>query len=195
MDVYGNTTNVIEEEQAVPGNNLYLTIDSKLQKVAEDSLKHALEEIQKGGGEFKSQWGGNYKFGINKKKGRPYINATSGSVVAIDVKTGELLALANYPAYDPNLFSTGISNTDWVSLFPENEEDPLAPRPLYNIAIQTAIQPGSTFKMVTALAALEKGLSPDKTIRDMGYVDIGTERFGCWIWHSHRGYSWFSKSI
>lgn len=185
VDVYGNTTNVIEEEQAVPGNNLYLTIDSKLQKVAEDSLKHALEEIQKGG-EFKSQWG-NYKFGINKKKGRPYINATSGSVVAIDVKTGELLALANYPAYDPNLFSTGISNTDWVSLFPENEEDPLAPRPLYNIAIQTAIQPGSTFKMVTALAALEKGLSPDKTIRDMGYVDIGTERFGCWIWHSHRG--------
>ncbi len=49
----------------------------------------------------------------------------------------------------------------------------MAPRPLYNIAIQTAIQPGSTFKMVTALAALENGLSPNKTIRDMGYVDVG----------------------
>ncbi len=185
VDVQGNTTKVIDEKQAVPGNNIYLTIDGKLQKVAEDSLKHALEEIQKGG-TFKSKWG-DYKFGINRSKGRPYINATSGSVVAIDVKTGELLALANYPAYDPNLFATGISDSDWVSLFPENEDDPLAPRPLYNIAIQTAIQPGSTFKMVPALAALEKGLSPNKTIRDMGYIDIGTKRFGCWIWHSYRG--------
>ncbi|MCF6460593.1 penicillin-binding transpeptidase domain-containing protein [Clostridium sp. Cult3] len=185
VDVYGNTTNVIDEEQAMPGNNIYLTIDSKLQQVAEDSLKHALEEIQKGG-TFESKWG-NYKFGINRKKGRPYVNATSGSVVAIDVKTGELLALANYPAYDPNLFSTGISSSDWVSLFPENEEDLLAPRPLYNIAIQTAVQPGSTFKMVTALAALEKGFSPTKTIRDMGRVDIGVKTFGCWLWNSHGG--------
>ena len=185
VDVLGNTTNVIDEEKPVPGNNIYLTMDLKLQKVAEDSLKETLEQIQKGG-TFESKWG-NYKFGTNRKKGRPYVNATSGSVVAIDVKTGELLTLANYPAYDPNLFSTGISNTDWISLFPENEEDLLAPRPLYNIAIQTAVQPGSTFKMVTALAALENGLSPNKTIRDMGYVDIGSKRFGCWIWNSHRG--------
>ena len=185
VDVLGNTTNIIDEEKPVPGNNIYLTMDLKLQEVAENALKHALEEIQKGG-TFESEWG-NYKFGTNRKKRRPYINATSGAVVAIDVKTGQLLALANYPAYDPNLFSTGISSTDWISLFPENEEDLLAPRPLYNIAIQTAVQPGSTFKMVTALAALEKGLSPNKTIRDMGYVDIGAKRFGCWIWNSNRG--------
>ena len=185
VDVYGNTTNVISEENAEPGDNIYLTIDSKLQKVARDSLKNALEEIQKGG-VFKSKWG-DYKFGINKKKNRPYIYATSGSVVAIDVKTGELLALENFPSYDPNLFSTGISNSDWLSLFPENEKDLLAPRPLYNIAIQTAIQPGSTFKMVTALTALEKGLSPNKTIRDMGYVDVGSDRFGCWLWNSYGG--------
>ena len=185
VDVLGNTTNVIEEEKAIPGNNLYLTIDLKLQKVAEDALKKALEQIQVGG-TFESQWG-DYKFGINRSKGRPYIYATSGAVVVTSVKTGELLAMANYPAYDPNLFATGISSTDWESLFPENEEDPLAPRPLYNIAIQTAIQPGSTYKMVTALAALEKGLSPTKTIRDMGKVDIGPESFGCWIWNSSRG--------
>lgn len=185
VDVLGNTTNVIDEKKAIPGNNIYLTLDSQLQKVAEENLKYALEEIQKGG-TFKSQWG-DYKFGTSRSKGRPYINATSGAVVVTDVKTGELLALANYPAYDPNLFSTGISSTDWASLFPENEEDLLAPRPLYNIAIQTAIQPGSTFKMVTALAALENGLSPTKTIRDMGYVDIGNQRFGCWLWNSRRG--------
>ncbi|NMA87050.1 MAG: penicillin-binding protein [Tissierellia bacterium] len=185
VDVYGNTTNVLTEENPKPGNNIYLTIDTELQKVARESLKHALEEIQKGGS-FKSKWG-DYKYGINKSKGRPYIYATSGAVVAIDVKTGELLAMENYPSYDPNLFSTGISNSDWLSLFPENEEDLLAPRPLYNIAIQTAVQPGSTFKMVTALAALEKGFPPTKTIRDMGYVDIGTSRIGCWIWNTYRG--------
>lgn len=185
VDVLGNTTKIINEKKAIPGNNLYLTIDAKLQKVAEDSLKRGLEGIRQGG-EFESKWG-NYKFGTNKKTGRPYVNATSGAMVAIDVKTGEVLALANYPSYDPNLFATGISSADWASLFPENEEDLLAPRPLYNIAIQTAIQPGSTFKMITGLAALEKGLSPTKTIRDMGHVDIGTQSFGCWLWNSHRG--------
>jgi len=185
VDVFGNTINVLDEEKATPGNNLYLTIDAKLQQVAEESLKYSLEQIQKGG-TYESKWG-NYKYGTNRKKGRPYVNATSGAVVAIDVKTGEVLALANYPAYDPNLFATGISSADWASLFPENEDDPLAPRPLYNIAIQTAIQPGSTYKMITGLAALEKGLSPNKTIRDMGYVEIGNKRFGCWLWNSHRG--------
>lgn len=184
VDVLGNRTSVLDEEKAIPGNNIYLTIDSNLQKTAQDSLKHALEEIQQGG-TFKSKWG-DYKFGISSSKGRPYINATSGAVVVTSVKTGEVLALTNYPAYDPNLFSTGISNSDWESLFPEDDADLLAPRPLYNIAIQTAIQPGSTFKMVTALAALEKGLDPNQAIRDMGYINIGSARFGCWIWNSNR---------
>jgi len=185
VDSLGNKTNVIDEEKSVPGNNINLTIDLDLQKVAENSLKYGLEQIQKGG-TFESKWG-NYKFGTSKSKKRPYIHATSGAVVVLNVKTGEVLALANYPAYDPNLFSTGISSSDWESLFPENEQDLLAPRPLYNIAIQSAIQPGSTFKMVTALAALEKGLSPKEMIRDMGYVEIGNSRFGCWIWNSNRG--------
>ena len=185
VDVLGNTTNVIDEEKAVPGNNIYLSIDLKLQKVTEDVLKRTLEAIQRGG-TFESKWG-NYKFGTNRKKGRPYVNATSGAVVVENVKTGEILALANYPAYDPNLFSTGISSTDWLSLMPENENDLLAPRPLYNIALQTAVQPGSTFKMITALAALENGFSPTRTIRDMGYVNIGQHTKGCWIWNSSRG--------
>ena len=184
VDVMGNTIKTVDEKKPIPGNNLYLTIDAELQKVAEESLKKTLEAIQKGG-TYESEWG-NYKFGTSKK-GRPYINATSGAVVALNVKTGEVLALANYPDYDPNLFATGISSADWESLFPENEKDLLAPRPLYNIALQTAIQPGSTYKMITALAALEKGLSPTRTITDMGYVDIGGEPFGCWIWNSRRG--------
>ncbi len=179
VDVLGNTIKVIKEEKAVPGNNVYLTIDAKLQQVAESALKQALEEIQKGG-EFKSKWG-NYDYKESFK------NATSGAVVAIDVKTGEVLALASYPAYDPNLFATGITEDDWESLMPKHPEDPLAPRPLYNIAIQTAIQPGSTFKMITALAALEAGIDPKTKIVDMGYLKLGNKTFGCWIWNDRRG--------
>lgn len=180
VDVVGNTTKVLKEERFLPGDNIYLTIDLKLQKVAEEALAKTLREISRGG-TYDSPWG-DYEFGIHRRKNRPYINATSGAVVAIDVKTGQVLAMASNPSYDPNLFSTGISNTDWLSLFPENEKDPLAPRPLYNVATQTAVQPGSIYKMVPALAALENGLSPDKKIRDMGYVDIGTDRFRCLIW-------------
>lgn len=179
VDVLGNTINVLDDEKATPGNNLYLTIDLELQKVAEDALKQAIEQIQKGG-EFQSKWG-NYKYS------KPYKNATSGSVVAIDVKTGEVLALANYPAYDPNLFATGISEEDWQSLMPEHDEDPLAPRPLYNIALQTAIQPGSIFKMITGLAAQERGIKASKKIYDYGYVEMGNKNFGCWLWNSNRG--------
>lgn len=185
VDVVGNTTNIIEEIKPVPGDNLYLSIDFKLQQVAEEAMKHTLEQLSTGG-MYESPWG-NYQFGIHNRKRRPYINATSGSVVVLDVKTGETLAMVSYPSYDPNLFSTGISNSDWLSLFPEEENNPLAPRPLYNIATQTAIQPGSTFKMVTGLAALEKGLNPLLKIRDMGYVTVGDRRFHCLIYTNTGG--------
>lgn len=180
VDVVGNTTNVIEEIKPVPGDNVYVTMDLKLQQVAEKALEQTLTKLQVGG-VYESSWG-DFQFGTSKSKGRPYINATSGAVVAIDVKTGQVVAMASYPSYDPNLFSTGISTTDWNSLFPENDKDPLAPRPLYNIATQTAVQPGSTFKMVTALAALEKGLDPNKKIKDMGFITIGNTPFRCLIW-------------
>lgn len=184
VDPLGNTIKEIGSEtvKAVPGDNVYLSIDLDLQKVAEDALEQTLLELQKGG-TFKSEWG-DFKFGT--KKGRPYKNAKSGAVVAIDVKTGQVLASASYPPYDPNLFSTGISSTDWSSLFPEDESDTLAPRPLYNIATQTAIQPGSIYKMLTGLTALEKGLSPNKKIRDMGYIEVGTDRFNCLAWTMSR---------
>lgn len=185
VDVLGNTTKVLDEKKPRPGDNVYLTLDLELQEIAEEALKKTLDKISTGG-VYDSKWG-DYQFGINKKKNKPYNNATSGAVVAIDVKTGDVLASASYPAYDPNLFATGISNTDWMSLFPENDKDPLAPRPLYNVATQTAVQPGSTFKMVTGLAALEKGLSPLKKIRDMGYVEIGDTRPACWIWNQSKG--------
>lgn len=184
VDVIGNTTKILSEIKSLPGKNIFLTLDIELQEKVENLLEYTLEKIRVGG-TYESPWG-DYKFGIDTKKKRPYENATSGATVVIDVKTGQVLAMASFPSYDPNLFATGISKADWLSLFPENEKDPLAPRPLYNIATQTSVQPGSVFKMVTALAALDKGLSPNKKIRDMGYVEFGRDRFPCWLWNQSK---------
>jgi len=140
-------------------------------------MQKALEEIRKGGS-FESKWG-DFDFD------HTYKNAYSGALVALDVNTGEVLAMVNYPSYDPNLFSSGISQEDWQSLLNESK-DLLAPRPLYNIAMLTAVQPGSTFKMVTALAALEKGISPTERIYCAGYMEIGSQTFGCWIWNMYK---------
>ena len=181
VDSRGNTSQVLEEVKPVPGDNIYLSIDYHLQKRAETALDDILGIIRSGG-TVNSPWG-DYSVVWSSDNNRPYINATSGAVMAVDVKTGEVLAMASYPSYDPNLFSTGISNADWEGLIPEDQENPLAPRPLYNVSTQTAIQPGSTFKMVTALAGLEKGLDPKLKINDMGYIEIGDTEFGCWLWN------------
>lgn len=174
----GKTIKSVSSQAPVPGNDLYLTIDSRLQKVAEESLKKGLEQIQVGG-TFESEWG-DFKFADQ------YKNAKSGALVALDVKTGEVLAMANYPSYDLNLFSTGISQEDWNTLLSDSK-NPLAPRPLYNIAMLSAIQPGSIFKMITSLAALEKGVNPNTTVYCSGTMEVGDRHFSCWIYNMFGG--------
>ncbi|NLB33621.1 MAG: penicillin-binding protein, partial [Tissierellia bacterium] len=168
----GKTIRSVSSQAPLPGDDVYLTIDNNLQKKAEEYLKKGLDEIREGG-VFESQWG---DFVFKDK----YENARSGALVALDVKTGEVLALANYPSYDLNLFATGISTEDWNSLLNESK-NPLAPRPLYNIAMLTAIQPGSTFKMITSLAALEKGVDPNTTVYCAGTMKVGDRYVSCWI--------------
>lgn len=184
VDSSGNTTGVIREEKPVAGKDVRLSIDVHLQKKAEESLATVLQQIRTGE-MYQSPWG-NFNYLTSKDKGGPYKNAYSGAVVVADVKTGQVLAMANYPSFDPNLFATGISSTAWESLKPKEEKNLLAPRPLYNIATQSAIQPGSIFKMVTASAALEKGLDPEMAIPDGGYVDVDGQIFGCWLWNQSR---------
>ena len=175
----GNMIESVDELAPVPGDDLYLTIDMRLQAKVEEVLEKGLKGIQTGE-DYQSEWG-NYKYFQG-----PFKNATSGAMVVLDVKTGETLALANYPAYDLNLFATGISTEDWNSLTTDSK-DLLAPRPLFNIALQTAIQPGSTFKMITALAALEKGINPNAQVYCAGKMEIGSRQFGCWIYNMYRG--------
>jgi penicillin-binding protein 2 len=99
---------------------------------------------------------------------------SAGSVV-MDCETGEILALASAPTFDPNLFVRGISNAAWADL----NEDPY--RPLANKATQGLYPPGSTYKMVVALAALEAGLvTPEETVNCPGHMEVGNRRFHCW---------------
>jgi penicillin-binding protein 2 len=99
----------------------------------------------------------------------------SASAVVIDVTNGDIVALASSPGFDPNSFVFGISSAEWKGLM----ED--AYRPLANKAVSGAYPPGSTFKMVVALAALEAGvIRPGDTVSCGGYTQLGSRRFHCW---------------
>ena len=104
----------------------------------------------------------------------------SGSAVVLDVHSGEILALASMPSYDPNLFTSGISQRQWRELIDH-------PRfPLSNKAIAGQYSPGSTFKMIVALAALESGeLSPHHRFFCNGSLKLGKRRFRCWRRYGH----------
>ncbi|MDD5926636.1 MAG: penicillin-binding transpeptidase domain-containing protein [Firmicutes bacterium] len=174
----GDYIETLGETEPVAGKNVYLTIDSDLQKVAEEALEKAIKATASGG-VFESKYG--------NMKLRKYENCGSGAAVAIDVETGDVLAMASYPDYDPNIFAEGISNSAWASVQSTNPRDSLAPTPLYNNATRTSVQPGSTFKPITAVAALQAGLNPNRRIYDKGYIKLGGRTFGCSLWNNYRG--------
>ena len=103
----------------------------------------------------------------------------TGAVVALDPNTGEILVLASAPSFDPNLFARGINYEDWQALL----NNPL--KPLLNRAIQSQYPPGSTFKIITAIAGLEKGvITKDTTVDCGGSINIGRV-FRCWKEEGH----------
>ncbi len=104
----------------------------------------------------------------------------SGSAVVLDVHSGEILALASMPSYDPNLFTSGISQRQWRELIGH-------PRfPLSNKSVAGQYSPGSTFKMIVALAALESGeVSPYQRFYCDGSIKLGKRRFRCWRRYGH----------
>lgn len=165
MAVDGTITAEIDEKEAIAGSNVVLTIDSKLQKITEDSLKANIEKIRNGG------------------FGKAY-DAKGGSCVVMNVKTGEVLAMASYPDYNPQSFANGISNEEWES-YSNNTS-----HPLLNKTIQSAYEPGSIFKMITAIAGLESGnITLSERMNDTGiYKKYGAE-WKCWYYTDyHRGH-------
>lgn len=154
----GEFIRVLGEENAVPGNSVFLTLDLEIQKTAETALKEIMNKLQ-------------------NDPYKPFPNAKKGAVVVMKVKTGEILALVSEPAFNPNLFAAGISQKEWEEL----STDPLLP--LFNRAVQGTYPPGSVFKMVTAAAALEKKVvTPTEIIDTNGgiYWTIAPKK--CWAW-------------
>lgn len=160
MDVNGTTTDEYISKEAVAGSDIILTIDSKLQAITEEALKANIEKIASGG------------------FGRVY-GADAGSAVVLNVKTGEVIAMASYPDYNPSDFTNGIDTNTWNYYI--NGET----KPLENKAISMNYSPGSTFKMVTALAGLETGaITTTEKINDTGVYPYAHHPV-CWYYTSY----------
>ncbi len=166
MSVDGAVTGSTVTKDAIQGSSIVLTIDAKLQKIAENALKNNIQKIKKGG------------------FGKKY-NAEGGSVVVLDVKSGEIRAMASYPDYNPNSWVGGISTEDYKKIQEKNA--------LFNKAISGAYEPGSVFKMATAIAGLESGaISKTEKINDTGiYTRYKDYQPRCWIYNqSHHGHGY-----
>ena len=163
QNILGRVVGVRASVEPKPGNNVMLTLDIDLQKVLEESLERNIHSIAaRNQARHSSGW-----------------DAQSGAAVVIDVQTGGLLASANYPTFDPATF-----NQDYNMLY----EDPL--RPMFNRAIAGRYEPGSTFKMLTAIAGLETGAIDERTrVTCHGIYDYYGPGYlpKCWIYNDYRG--------
>lgn len=109
-----------------------------------------------------------------------HLGDESASAVVMDCRNGEVLAMATNPSFDPSLFNSGVSQAQWVEWTSNRRA------PLINKAAAGLYSPGSTFKPVVAMAALESGLlDPKEKINCPGYYDLGDTRFHCWRLHGH----------
>ena len=153
MTVDGAITSEYISEEAVAGSDVILTIDANLQKVAEDALEQNIKDIADG------------KYGEGN-------DADAGAVVVMNVNTGEILAMASYPDYNPERYSEEYNPNDETGKY-------------YNRAIRSIYAPGSTFKMVVASSALDTEEITTKTrINDTGVYPYGDGQ-ACWYYRSY----------
>ena len=171
MNVDGTITDEYVSKEAVSGSDVILTIDSKLQAVTEQALADNINKIA------------NHGF---SQENNP---ADAGAAVVLNVKTGEVIAMASYPDYDPSAFVNGIDTNTWNYYINGDT------KPLENKAISAMYSPGSTYKMVTALAGLETGtITPKTKINDTGVFRKYNSSWKCWNRYGH-GYLNVSQAI
>lgn len=168
MSVDGTVAAEYVSEEAIGGSDVVLTIDSNLQRITENALKQNMDKISSGG--FSQVY-----------------QTKSGSVVVMNVKTGEVLSMVSLPDYVPQDFVGGISTSKY------NEYR--ASQSLFDRAISGSYAPGSTFKMITAIAGLESGVIDTNTrINDTGVYPKYTNPV-CWYYTSfHRGHGYLNVS-
>ena len=163
VNAAGQPTMTISHGEPRAGSDVELTIDTNVQKVTEKSLADAIASAHAAG----------------------FTKASAGAAVVLDVKTGGIVAMASAPTYDPSQFLNGISDAEWASLTATSAE-----YPLNNRAIMSAYAPGSTFKAVVAMGALQTGVIRTSTMFDCVGIwrDLGTVKKN-WTtvdqgWHS-----------
>lgn len=169
-DTLGNVSSQTETTEAKSGDNVALTIDYRLQKVAEESLLNTINGLQNG-----------------TLVGKKFSDANAGAVVVLDVDSGEVLASASYPTYDINSLIGGISLKDWNAL----QNNSL--HPMLNRVVSGTYSPGSTFKMLVGMAGLMNG----KITVDEKYYDPGIYPYGyhpkCWLYTDrHMTHGWIN---
>lgn len=160
MAVDGTQTGEYITKEAIAGNDVVLTIDANIQQIAETALQNNIEKIKNGG--FSSRY-----------------DARGGSVVVVNVKTGEILALVSYPNYSPEAFYNGITKTLYNQYLNTNA--------LFNRAISGTYEPGSIFKMITAIAGLQEGVvTTSERITDTGVYRKYNKEWKCWYFTDYR---------
>jgi len=145
VDAAGRKIAVVSRRAPISGANICLTIDKRLQALAEESL-----------------------------------HGKHGAVVALNPSNGEVFALASSPSYNPNLFIKGFDEKTWQDIVSSRDS------PLQNRALTGQYPPGSVFKIVVALAALEEGIiSPEEEIYCNGTFSLGNQTYRCWKKYGH----------
>lgn len=138
VNAFGDNKGQIGEEPPKPGNDLVLTLDAKIQQIAEESLKQGID----------------FAHGIAETGSNGLLKATGGAIVVMDPTTGAIKALGSYPTYNPAWFVRGMSQDEYERRFGAVRDYPLLDR-----AIQGLYPPGSTYKPFIALSALKRGLA------------------------------------
>lgn len=188
VDANGAVMRELSYKAPVNGNNVMLTIDLEQQQILEESLAYNIEEARKiqlkALNEATDAQLEKYQQQIANRDDEPLRLAITGAAVVLDVHTGETLAIASYPSFDPNDFIKGMTTEEY------NEKYNIDTSPLFNRAISTKATPGSIFKMATALAALEENVvtASDK-IDDLGAFtkyDATSYAPKCWTKYPHK---------
>ncbi len=158
VDAAGKVVRSLSSKRPKPGHDVKLTLDLEVQRLAEDSLAQGIVAAR--ATQDKSY-----------KRGFKTLAATAGSLVVLDAIDGSVVAMASNPTYDPNNFSNGIPTPQWEAL-----NDPANHYPLVDRAISGQYAPGSTFKLITALAGLNSGeITANETIDDKGRYAYPTD--------------------
>lgn len=166
VDPLERPVSVLNETDPISGNDLYLTIDIDLQRVVEEILYQSILDVR-------------------SKKDRntnEYYKVPGGAVVILDPRNGQILAMASYPTFDPELFVGGISYADWDYL-----NDPQNYYPLNNRAVNS-FPPGSVIKIVTAYAGLAEDIIGERTKLNCAGVWLGLGKDSpksCWSSHGN----------